>query len=1060
MTPIVEPTPPPAQPSGVPSAERLLRERADRPAPRWQTPLLALFIATFAFLLGSFPARNSDLWWHLAAGRDVAQGQIPFDRSVLPSADPDPGPTWLYDLVSYGVYSVAGGAGLVFAKALLVVGVGVVLLRLSRTGAGWWLPVTCTVLALLAMGTRLLLQPVVASYLLLALTLLVLKDRDETHPNRPVPFLPPWPLALLFAVWANVGSWFVIGLGTVALVWLGRTLDDSTVGGLPRNLLRRGVALGALGAVCLVNPMHVHAFVLPAELGWSGSSVGSAATGLEQVTSPFRRSYLTHFGSSPAGLAYYPLVGFGLLSFALTVRGWRWQRFLPWLGLAVLSAVQVRAVPFFTIVGGPVLAWNLQDIYARRAATVRGGREPSGFGPLTRVLTAALGLAVLVSAWPGWLQAPPFEPRRWAVETPPALERSAMATQRWHREGRLGPHSRALHLSPDTAHAFAWFCPEDRGVLSARVAPSDGTPEHWVARMRDEGITHAVVYDSNRNRLFAALEQFLIDPDQWPLLYLEGDVAVFGWRDPTRTAAGDPFRGWEVDLNQLAFHPAPEKLASREPPGREPQSRRWWESLWRPAPPRPIDRDEAALHLLHADAMRRSAHGRHTPAWEATHAAALAGAAGNWSGPGSLLDAQLRLTLLLPPAAPEADSTDLPPLTRLALASYQRFVFLRDDTPPAILYLAIRAARRALAANPDDAQAHLVLGESYLRLIQSTRERARVRRMPELLQLRSAQASAALNQAVALRPNLAQAHQSLGQLYVELGYLDLATKHFRASLDRLREAGPPRGVTREQFRQQLARAEEVLAPVARAEQEQAQAYANESSGLRVLDRAVLARRKGLAGKARDVLLASDVAAFGPQGMAMELELLTMTGRVQEVREWMSSEHEASLGEGNYRWLRILAAAAAGDYATADEDLAYLAGMARGDVSSDVRDAMALAVGKAVLDDRPGERLSFATLGARVFGRLEFSSRIRSGARTLSQRADVTALRGLLALEVGEVGDAKTAFRQALTHWDADRRTGVDFNGRGIARDSLEWLESAAANPVAADAMRTPTTQGR
>jgi hypothetical protein len=365
-----------------------------------------------------------------------------------------------------------------------------------------------------------------------------------------------------------------------------------------------------------------------------------------------------------------------------------------------------------------------------------------------------------------------------------------------------------------------------------------------------------------------------------------------------------------------------------------------------------------------------------------------------------------------------------------------------------------------LAANPDDAQAHLVLGESYLRLIQSTRERARVRQMPELLQLRCAQASAALNQAVVLRPTLAQAHRSLGQLYVELGYLDLASKHFRTSLDQIRAAGPPRGVTGEQFRQQLARAEEELAPVARAEQEQALAYANESSGLRVLDRAVLAVRKGLAGKARDVLLASDVAAFGPQGMALELELLTMTGRVQEVREWMSSEHEASLGEGNYRWLRILAAAAAGDYAAADEDLAYLAGTGQGGASFDVRDGIALAIGKAVLDDRPGERLSFATLGARLFGRLEFSGRVRSGVQTLSRRADVTTLRGLLALEVGAVDEAKVAFRQALTYWDTSSRTGVDFNGRDIARDGLEWLESAQANPGAADAPRTPTTQGR
>jgi hypothetical protein len=1010
-------------------------------APDWRTRLVVLLVAVFAFLLASFPARNSDLWLHLAAGRDVAQGQLSLHRSD------GSGTTWLYDLLSYGMYAVAGGAGLVVVKALLVVGVGLVLFRLCRTNRGWWLPAFCTVLALLAMGTRLPLQPVTVSYFFLALTLLVLRHRGDTHPDR---LLPPWSLTLLFVVWANVDSWFVIGLGVVALVWLGRALDE---GERVRTLARRAVALLVLGAVCLINPAHVHAFTLPAEL---------APSGLGPVMSPFRRAYLEQFGRTPAGLAYYPLLGFGLLSFAFTVRHWHWQWFLPWLGLAVLSALQARAVPFFAILGGPVLAWNLQDVYARRTAVahpqLRRGSRPL----IARTLTAGLGLALLACAWPGWLQAPPFEPRRWAVETAPALERCARATQRWHQEGRLGPHSRALHLSPDTVNAFAWFCPEDHGVLSDRIAPADGTPEQWAARMHEEGITHAVLYDPNRERLFAALEQFLADPDQWPLLYLEGDLAVFGWRDPARPDAADTFRDWDLSLTVLAFRPAPEKVARREPPAWVPQSRRWWEALWEPAPPHPIDRDEAALYLLQSEVLRRSATGRHVSAWEFTNAAALVGAVGNWAGPGSLLDAQVRLTLLSPPAADRGPGpAKLPPFTALALASYRRFAFQRDDTPTATLFLAIRAARRALAVNPADAQAYLTLGESYLRLIQSTRERAWVRQMPELHQLRFAQASAALNQATALRPGLAQAYLKLAQLYVELGYLDLAARQYRIYLDRSREAGPPQGMTGELFRQNLSRAEEELAPVAQLVREREQEYAAESSGVRVLDRALLARSKGLAGKARDILLASDVAAFGTQGMALELELLTMTGRVREVREWMAPEQEASLGEKNFRWLRVLAAAAVGDYATADADLADLAGADQN--TQGQREWIALAAGKATLDDWPAERLSFATLAWRVFGRLEFSSRVRSLVQVLSQRADVTTLRGLLALEVGEAAEAEAAFRLALSYWDADTRTGVDFNGRVIARDGLDWLTAARTRTVtspAAGAGTTSTVRGR
>jgi hypothetical protein len=48
------------------------------------------------------------------------------------------------------------------------------------------------------------------------------------------------------------------------------------------------------------------------------------------------------------------------------------------------------------------------------------------------------------------------------------LERGAAATHLWHQEGKLGPEARGLHLSPETAQAFAWFCPEEKGFLDHR----------------------------------------------------------------------------------------------------------------------------------------------------------------------------------------------------------------------------------------------------------------------------------------------------------------------------------------------------------------------------------------------------------------------------------------------------------------------------------------------------------------------------------------------------------------------------------------------------------------
>src|SRR5581483_3872538 len=104
-------------------------------------------------------------------------------------------------------------------------------------------------------------------------------------------------------------------------------------------------------------------------------------------------------------------------SFALHLPRWHWQRFLPWVGLALLSAVQVRTIPFFAVVAGPVLAWNIQDYFAGSSGQERWampGRRRAIF--LGHLFTGLFVLALVVCSWPGWLQTPPFEPRRWIIE--------------------------------------------------------------------------------------------------------------------------------------------------------------------------------------------------------------------------------------------------------------------------------------------------------------------------------------------------------------------------------------------------------------------------------------------------------------------------------------------------------------------------------------------------------------------------------------------------------------------------------------------------------------------
>src|SRR5258708_32453230 len=117
-----------------------------------------------------------------------------------------------------------------------------------------------------------------------------------------------------------------------------------------------------------------------------------------------------------------------------------------------------------------------------------------------------------------------------------------------------------------------------------------------------------------------------------------------------------------------------------------------------------------------------------------------------------------------------------------------------------------------------------------------------------------------------------------------MGYFDRALKHRRTYLELARKAGPLG-----------AGSVEELDLLAKDVAERENVYASGAPQLPPLDRALLAKKKGLAGKARDVLLESHVSAFGPKGMQLELGLLLRTGRARNVWEWTTPEHKSDLG---------------------------------------------------------------------------------------------------------------------------------------------------------------------
>lgn len=339
-----------------------------------------------------------------------------------------------------------------------------------------------------------------------------------------------------------------------------------------------------------------------------------------------------------------------------------------------------------------------------------------------------------------------------------------------------------------------------------------------------------------------------------------------------------------------------------------------------------------------------------------------------------------------------------------------------------------------------------MLGESYLRLLHNTRERSWGDRLLELVQLRRAQASAALNQALVLNAHYAQAHLSLSRLYGEMGYLDLALQHLRRYVELGRNAAPV-DASAEVSRQELAQYEDELGHLAREVTKREDKYVVVSVGWTVLERALKAWQLGLAGKARDLLLESNIAAFGDKGLALELELLLRTGRPTAVQEWTAPEHKAMLGPAYY-WLRAQALAASGKYAASREEIdeysRALSGAPRRGKWPNLREGMATRIGQRVLGEMPAVGQYLMDVALQVRDRMAFEQDVLGLAQRLRREADMTVLRGLIALEQGDVEEAEVAFREALSMYKSQAAVGpgagMDFPGRPVTQAGLDWLK--------------------
>jgi hypothetical protein len=392
-------------------------------APAWLDIVLIGAFLALTFLLGAFPLKDTDFWWHLRTGDWIRQtGQVPrTDLYTYTAANH----RWI-DLhwgfqvaLSWG-FARGGVVGLNLAKCAITCLAVLLLVTARRRDWPIWVVLLAWLPALLVLGGRMYIRPETLTLLYLAIDLAIL-TRWERYPV----------LALLLpvvqAAWVNSHGLFVLGPILIAFALVDALCRPGSLGqGRKRWWRIAGLATLFTGAACLVNPYGVTGALFPLELARTMGNPMFARSIAELMPIPLFIQRSAGWHNLPLLLHLATMV-LGALSFLIPLGwavatglrrrneeppakparksrksspdpgegGWRLSplRLLLYLAFSALSWRATRNSHQFAAVVGAMTAWNFGEWAAalRRRAAPSPASTASSRGVHPTVLLPRLG---------------------------------------------------------------------------------------------------------------------------------------------------------------------------------------------------------------------------------------------------------------------------------------------------------------------------------------------------------------------------------------------------------------------------------------------------------------------------------------------------------------------------------------------------------------------------------------------------------------------------------------------------------------------------------------------
>jgi hypothetical protein len=224
--------------------------------------LVAAFLA-LTFLLGVFPLKDTDFWWHLRTGDWIRQnGRVP-TTDLYTYTVPDHRWVdlhWMFQVALSWGYAHGGVVTLNLAKCVITCVAVFLLIRARRRDWPVWTTLLAWLPALLVLSGRMYVRPETISLLYLSVYLAIL-FRWERYPAL------AWCLPLIQLAWVNTQSLFVLGPIVLTFGLISAMVRPGAFAVERRPWWRTVAVVTVLtGLACLVNPYGIHGALFPLQV--------------------------------------------------------------------------------------------------------------------------------------------------------------------------------------------------------------------------------------------------------------------------------------------------------------------------------------------------------------------------------------------------------------------------------------------------------------------------------------------------------------------------------------------------------------------------------------------------------------------------------------------------------------------------------------------------------------------------------------------------------------------------------------------------------------------------